>query len=235
MRETLPLVQAPTRVLHVRDSAMVPLAHGRYLADHIAGATLVELPGGSLSMTPNLDAVLEETVELATGERREVAVERVLTTVLVSDIVGSTERAAALGDHRWGALLDEHDRTVRGQLYRFRGHEITTTGDGFLASFDGPARAIRCAEAIRDSIARLGIALRLGLHTGECEIRGDDLVGLAVHIATRIGALAAPGEIVVSGTVKDLVVGSGLTFDERGDQELRGVPGVWKVFAVVAT
>jgi class 3 adenylate cyclase len=235
VRDALPLVQAPTRVLHVRENAIVPLAHGRYLADHIAGAALVELPGGSLSMTPNLDAVLDETVELATGERRELVVERVLTTVLVSDIVGSTEHAAALGDRRWGALLDEHDRLVRGQLYRFRGHEVKTTGDGFLVSFDGPARAIRCAEAIRHSTAGLGIELRVGLHTGECEIRDDDLGGLAVHIATRIGALAEPGEIVVSGTVKDLVVGSGLAFDARGEQELRGVPGVWKVFAVAAT
>jgi len=232
VRDALPLVHAPTRVLHVRDSPIVPLEHGRYVADHIPGATMVELPGGSLSMTPNLDPVADETIELVTGERREVAIERVLTTVLVSDIVSSTERAALLGDRRWGALLDEHNRAVRDQLQRFRGQEVTTTGDGFLATFDGPARAIRCAEAIRETTARLGIELRVGLHTGECEIRGDDLGGLAVHIATRIGALAAPGEIVVSGTVRDLVVGSGLTFDARGEHELRGVPGAWKVFAV---
>ncbi len=232
VRAALALIQVPTRVLHVRDSPIVPIEHGRYLADHIDGSTFVELPGGSLSMTPNLNAVIDETAEFLTGERPPVEIERVLTTVLFTDIVGSTERAASIGDRRWRALLDEHDRTVREQLQRFRGREINTTGDGFLASFDGPAHAIRCANAITEATGRLGIELRVGLHTGECETRGDDLGGLAVHIAARVGTLATPGEIVVSGTVKDLVVGSGIDFDDRGEHELKGVPGTWKLFAV---
>ncbi len=155
-----------------------------------------------------------------------------LTTVLFTDIVRSTETAAAIGDRRWHALLDDHDRTVREQLRRFRGQEINTTGDGFVASFDGPAHAIRCADAITEATGSLGIELRVGLHTGECEVRGDDLGGLAVHIAARVGSLATPGEIMVSGTVKDLVVGSGIEFDDRGEHELKGVPGTWKLFAV---
>jgi class 3 adenylate cyclase len=152
--------------------------------------------------------------------------------VLFTDIVGSTAQAASLGDQRWRSLLDTHDRTVREQLRRFRGREVNTTGDGFFASFDGPARAIRCAQAIAEATAELGVRLRVGLHTGECEVRGPDLGGLAVHIAARVGSLAAPGETLVSGTVKDLVVGSGIAFDERGDHELKGVPGTWKLFAV---
>ena len=167
-----------------------------------------------------------------TGERPEVEIERILTTVLFTDIVGSTEQAASLGDRRWRALLDAHDQAVRDQLRRFRGTEINTTGDGFVACFDGPARAIRCTEAIVAAVGTLGIELRAGLHTGECEVRGDDLAGLSVHIAARVGALAAPGEILVSATVKDLVVGSGIQFTPRGEHELRGAPGNWKLYAV---
>jgi class 3 adenylate cyclase len=152
--------------------------------------------------------------------------------VLFTDIVGSTERVATLGDRRWRSLLDAHDRVVREQLRRFRGREINTTGDGFVASFDGPARAIRCAQAIIEVAGELGVELRAGLHTGECEVRGDDLGGLAVHIAARVGSLAAPGEVLASGTVKDLVVGSGIEFAERGENALKGVPGSWKLFAV---
>jgi class 3 adenylate cyclase len=152
--------------------------------------------------------------------------------VVFTDIVESTARAASLGDQRWHVLLDAHDRTVRDQLRRFRGKEINTTGDGFVASFDGPARAIRWAQAVSEAARTLGIEVRIGLHTGECEIRGDDLGGLAVHIAARVGASAGPGQIVVSGTVKDLVVGSGIEFTERGEHELKGVPGTWKLFAV---
>ena len=161
-----------------------------------------------------------------------VEVDRVLTTLLFTDIVSSTERAAALGDQAWRSVLDAHDRTVRDQLRRFRGKEINTTGDGFLACFDGPARAIRCSQAIAGATTRLGIELRMGLHTGECEVRGDDLGGLAVHIAARVGSLARPGEVLVSSTVKDLVAGSGIEFSDRQEQELKGVPGTWTLFSV---
>ena len=165
------------------DSPIVPLAHGRYLADHIEGASLTVLPGGSLSMTPNLSSVLDELSEFLTGQRPEPEFDRVLTTVVFTDIVDSTAHAAALGDHRWRELLDAHDALIRDQLARFRGVEVKTTGDGFLAAFDGPARAVRCCEAIVDAVGPLGIEVRAGLHTGECERRGNDLSGLAVHIA----------------------------------------------------
>jgi class 3 adenylate cyclase/pimeloyl-ACP methyl ester carboxylesterase len=234
VRAALPMIQAPTRVLHVADSPIVPPEHGRYLAEHIAGATLVTIPGGSLSMTPNLEPLFDETAEFLTGERPAVEIDRVLTTVLFTDIVGSTEQAASLGDRRWRARLDDHDRVVRNELRRFRGREINTTGDGFVASFDGPARAIRCARSIVDGMKPFGIEIRAGMHTGECEVRGEDLGGLAVHIAARVGSIGAPGEVVVSGTVKDLVVGSGIEFADRGEQELKGVPGTWKLFSVAA-
>jgi class 3 adenylate cyclase len=234
VRQALPLIQAPTLVLHAKDNALVPITQGRYLAEHIDGATFVELPGGDSTTTPELYVIADEVAEFLTGERPVVEVERILTTVVFTDIVGSTARAASLGDQQWRALLDSHDRTVRDELRRFRGREINTTGDGFVASFDGPGRAIRCAQAISQSTHKLGIELRIGLHTGECEVRGDDLGGLAVHIAARVGALAGPGDIVVSGTVKDLVVGSGIEFVDRGDHELKGVPGSWKLFAVAA-
>ena len=232
VRQALPLIQVPTLVLHVKEQPFTPVDLGHYLAEHIDGATFVELPGGDLSFTPANQVVADQVAEFLTGERPVVEVERILTTVLFTDIVGSTERAASIGDHRWRALLDAHDRTVRDQLRRFRGREINTTGDGFFASFDGPARAIRSAQAIAEATARLGVELRVGLHTGECEVRGDDLGGLAVHIAARVGALAGPGEVLVSGTVKDLVVGSGIEFDDRGENELKGVPGVWRLFTV---
>ena len=176
--------------------------------------------------------MLDHVAEFLTGQRPVIEVDRILTTVLFTDIVGSTEKAALLGDQRWASLLDSHDRTVRDTLVHFRGQEINTTGDGFVASFDGPARAIRCAKAIGDATRPLNIDLRMGLHTGECEVRGKDLSGLAVHIAARIGALAAPGEVFVSGMVKDLVMGSGIDFSERGEHELKGVPGLWPLFAV---
>jgi class 3 adenylate cyclase/pimeloyl-ACP methyl ester carboxylesterase len=232
VRHALPLVQAPTRVLHVRESSIVPIEHGRYLADRIEGAELVALPGGSLSMSPLLGAVADETIELLTGERPTFEIERVLTTMLFTDIVGSTDRAASLGDRRWRSLLDTHDRAVRDQLGRHRGREIDAAGDGFFASFDGPARAIHCAQAIVEATGTLGVELRVGLHTGECEVRGDHLGGLAVHIAARVGALAASGQVLVSRTVKDLVVGSGIEFTDRGEHELKGVPGAWRLFSV---
>ncbi len=234
VRRALPLVQAPTLILHVRENFLPPIEHGRYLADHIAGATFVELPGRDNAAVSSGNAVVDEIAEFLTGERPPVEIERILTTVLFTDIVGSTDKAASLGDGRWHALLDAHDGAVRDQLRRFRGREINTTGDGFVACFDGPARAIRCTQTIVQAVRELGIELRAGLHTGECEVRGDDLAGLSVHIAARVGALAAPGEILVSATVNDLVVGSGIEFTARGEHELRGVPGNMKLYAVKA-
>ena len=233
VRQALPLVQAPTRVLHVRESAFLPLEYGRYIAENIPGASLVELPGGDTGFSGEIFPVIaDEVATFLTGEKPVVEVERILTTVLFTDIVGSTERASSLGDRRWRSLLDTHDRTVRDQLRRFRGREINTTGDGFVASFDGPARAIRCAKAMIEATGKLGMELRVGLHTGECEVRGDDLGGLAVHIAARVGALAGPGEVLVSRTVVDLVAGSGIEFEDRGEYELKGVPGEWRLFTV---
>jgi class 3 adenylate cyclase/pimeloyl-ACP methyl ester carboxylesterase len=232
VRPALPLVQAPTKVLHVEESGIVPIEHGRYLADHIEGAEFVALPGGSLSMSPLRDAVTDETLQLLTGERPTFDIDRVLTTMLFTDIVASTEQAASLGDDRWRFLLDAHDRAVRDALSRHRGREVETAGDSFLAAFDGPARAIRCAQAIVSATRLLGIALRVGLHTGEVEVRGGHLGGLAVHIAARVGHLAGASEVLVSGTVKDLVVGSGFEFTHRGTHELKGVPGAWPVYSV---
>ena len=232
VREALPLVQTPTLVLHTQGHALVPIEHGRHLAANIDGAKLVELAPGETYFSPGgYSRVLDETAQLLTGEHLEVEIDRILTTVLFTDIVGSTSLTASLGDQRWRDVLDAHDRMVRTQLRRFRGREINTTGDGFVASFDGPARAILCARAIADAAPPLGIDIRAGLHTGECEVRGDDLTGLAVNAAARIGALAQRGEVLVSGTVKDLVAGSGIPFTDRGEHELRGVPGPWRLFA----
>jgi class 3 adenylate cyclase len=230
VRPVLSLIQVPTLVLNTRESVLFPAALGRYLADHIEGAQFVELTGPDMGFIASA-AIAGEIAEFLTGER-PVEIERVLATVLFSDIAESTATAASLGDRRWRSLLDAHDRAVREQLRRFRGREVNTTGDGFIASFDGPARAIRCAEAIIEATRALGIEVRAGLHTGECDVRGDDLGGLAVHIAARVADRACPGEVMVSGTVKDLVVGSGIAFNDRGDQELKGVPGTWRLFAV---
>jgi class 3 adenylate cyclase len=232
VRDVLPLIGVPTLVLHVAESPLVPIVHGRYLAECIKGAKFVALPGGDLGMTERNMVVVDEIAEFLTGQRPPVEIERILTTVLFSDIVESTKQAVGLGDHRWRSLLDQHDRVVRDLLQRFRGREINTTGDGFVASFDGPARAIRCAQTMVEATGNLGVELRVGLHTGECEARGDDLGGLAFHIAARVGALAKPGEVLVSRTVKDLVVGSGIEFNDCGERELRGMPGTWRLFAV---
>jgi class 3 adenylate cyclase/alpha-beta hydrolase superfamily lysophospholipase len=232
VRPALPLVQVPTLVLNARDSVLFPAAQGRYLADRIEGAKFVELTGPDMGFNAdNAAAIAGEIAEFLTGER-PVEIERILATVLFSDIGDSTATAASLGDRRWRSLLEAHDRAVREQLRRFGGREINTTGDGFIASFDGPARAIRCAEAILEATRALGIEVRAGLHAGECDVRGEDLGGLAVHIAARVAARAGPGEVIVSGTVKDLVVGSGIEFRDRGDHELKGVPGTWRLFAV---
>jgi class 3 adenylate cyclase len=228
VRSFLPLVQAPTLVLPAGATTFNPREFGRYLAEHLPRATLVEYPGDG---PPDLETIASDIVEFLTGER-PVEINRILTTILFTDIVGSTERAASLGDHRWRSLLDAHDGAVRKHVRRFKGKEINTTGDGFVVSFDGPARAIRCAQAINEAMKPVGLDLRMGLHTGECEVRGEDLGGLAVHIAARIGALATSQEILVSSTLKDLVIGSGIEFTERGSHDLRGVPGSWNLFAV---
>ncbi|MFL6205737.1 MAG: alpha/beta fold hydrolase [Acidimicrobiales bacterium] len=232
VRPALPLIQAPTLVLHTSQNPFISIDHGRYLADHIPGATLRELPGDGIGFNDQFALVLEEIAEFLTGERPVVPVERVLTTVLFTDIVGSTEHLASLGDRRWSALLDAHDRAVREQLRRFRGREIKTTGDGFHACFDGPGRAIACARSITEVARKLGVEVRAGLHSGECEVRDGDLAGLAVHVAARIGSLAGPGEVLVSNTVTDLVAGSGIEFADRGVRELKGIPTTWRLFAV---
>jgi class 3 adenylate cyclase/pimeloyl-ACP methyl ester carboxylesterase len=229
VRDVLPLVRVPTLVLHTTDNLDISIEEARYVADHIAGSRFVELPGGDVYVGASALA-MEEIAEFLTGERPAVEVDRILTTLLFTDIVASTERAAAMGDQAWRSLLDAHDRSVRDHLRRFRGKEINTTGDGFLASFDGPARAIRCALAMAEATRALGIDLHLGLHTGECEVRGDDLGGLAVHIAARVASLASPGEVLVSSTVRDLVAGSRIDFVDRGEHQLKGVPGTWKLY-----
>lgn len=231
VRQVLQSIQVPTLVLHVQNSPLLPIGHGRYLAEHIAKADFVELPGADLGggMPPE---AIADIAEFLTGERSLGEIDRVLTTVLFTDLVKSTETLASLGDERWTEILDAHDRIVRAQLRRFRGREVNTTGDGFVASFDGPARAIRCAKSIVEATEKLGIELRMGLHTGECEVRGDDLGGLTVHIGARVSAMAGPSEVLVSRTVVDLVAGSGIEFEGRGEHELKGVPGLWKLFAV---
>jgi class 3 adenylate cyclase len=234
VRRVLPLVQVPTLVLNWASEALLPLVeHGLYLAEHIKGAKFKQLASTDPFISrSNADAIADEIVEFLTGERPAVEIERILTTVLFTDIVASTEHAGRLGDQRWRSLLDGHDRRVREQLRRFRGREIKTTGDGFVAAFDGPARAIRCAQEITNAARELGVEIRAGLHTGECEVRGEDLGGIAVHIAARVGTIAKPSEVLVSSTVKDLVVGSGIDFTDAGEHQLRGVPGQWRLFAV---
>jgi class 3 adenylate cyclase len=235
VRAVLPTVRVPTLVVHRADDPFVPPAMGKYVADHISGAKYVELPGRNLYhfVEPWRDS-FQEVAEFLTGYQAEVADDRVLATVLFTDIVDSTRRAAEMGDRDWHALLDAHDAVVRSQLVRFRGREVNTSGDGFLSMFDGPQRAIRCAMAIRDAVQALGIEVRAGLHTGECEVRGDDLGGIAVHIGARVSALAGANDVLVSSTLRDLVIGSGLGFEERGAHELKGVPGEWRLFAVAS-
>jgi class 3 adenylate cyclase len=233
VRPALAAIQAPTLVLYRRGDRLAGKPHAAYLAQQIAGARLVELPGrDNLIFAGDSDAVVDEIEEFLTGARHAPALDRVLATVLFTDIVGSTERASELGDGRWRDLLDAHDRAVRRQLERFRGREVNTVGDGFLATFDGPGRAILCACAIRDAVRVLGIEVRAGLHTGEIELRGDDVAGVAVHIGARVSTIAEPGEVLVSGAVPPLVAGSGIQFADRGEHKLTGIPGTWKLFAV---
>jgi len=239
VRHVLPAVSAPTLVVHRTGDPFVPIAFGRYLADHIRGAKLVELPGDfHVGANERSNEDLHDAIEVfLTGTRgtADADVDRILATVLFTDIVGSTEKAAELGDRRWRGLLDAHDAAVRGEIGRARGREVKTTGDGFVAAFDGPARAIRCARAIAEAARRLGLAVRSGLHSGECSVRGDDLSGLALHIGARVASLAGPGEVLVTSTVQDLVLGSGFRFEDRGTHALKGVPGEWRILAVAGT
>ncbi|AGB26958.1 family 3 adenylate cyclase (plasmid) [Mycobacterium sp. JS623] len=233
VRAILPAVSVPTLVLQHADDPLITPAMGKDVADHIPAAKYVELPGRNIFhvVEPWRDS-FREIAEFLTGHQADVADDRVLATVLFTDIVDSTRRAAEVGDRDWRALLDAHDAVVRSQLARFRGREVSTSGDSFLAMFDGPQRAIRCAMAIRDAVQSLGIQVRAGLHTGECEVRGDDIGGIAVHIGARVSALAGPNDVLVSSTLRDLVIGSGLEFEDRGDHTLKGVPGEWRLFAV---
>jgi class 3 adenylate cyclase len=238
VREVLPVISAPTLVLHQRADPWVGVEHGRYLAGHIPGAVFAELDGdGHIPTAAAARQILAEMIpflqESATREAPEP--DKVLATILFSDIVGSTARAAELGDAQWRQLLTEHHARVRRQLARFRGVELDTAGDGFFARFDGPARGIRCAAAIREALRDLGLEVRLGLHTGECEVLDGKVAGIAVSIGARVSALAAAGEVLVSQTVKDLVAGSGIVFDDRGIQQLKGVPGEWRLYSVAAT
>jgi class 3 adenylate cyclase len=232
-RAVLSTVGVPTLVLQRSGDRDVSVEEGRWIARQIPGARYVELPGDDhLVWIGDTDTMLDEVEEFLTGVRRGPQRDRVLATILFTDIVGSTERAAAEGDRRWRQLLEEHHRLVRRELERFHGRELDTAGDGFLASFDGPARATRCAYTICAAMRSLGLELRVGLHTGECEVVGNKLAGIAVHTGARVAALAEPGEVLVSSTVRDLVAGSGIEFVDRGERQLKGIPGVWRLFAV---
>ncbi len=233
VRHVLSAIRVPTLILHSVNDLTVNVGAGRYLAEHIPGAMYVELQGADhVPWLSDADVIVDEIEEFLTGTRHSPEADRVLATVLFTDIVGATENASKLGDRRWHDLLDSHHALVRRELTRFRGREIDTAGDGFFATFDGPARAVRCACAISDAVRSLGIEIRAGLHTGECEVMGEKVGGIAVHIGARIAAHAAAGEVLVSNTVKDLVAGSGLSFGDRGAQSLKGVPGDWRLFAV---
>jgi len=232
-RDVLPTIGVPALVLHRRDDRVVSVRQGHYLAEKIPGARFVELSGADhFAMVGDQDALLDEVEEFLLGTRRAREPERALATVLFTDIVGSTERAAGLGDRRWRDLLERHDALVRRQLDLHRGREVKTMGDGFLATFDRPTRAIRCACAIRDELPGIGIEVRAGIHTGEVELIGDDVGGMAVHIASRVAGIAGPGEVLVSGTVFGTVVGGPFGFEDRGFHELKGVPGRWPLFAL---
>ena len=231
IRRVLPSIRVPTLVLH-RSEESIPVENGRYLAAHIPGAKYVELAGRDhFPCIGDVDALVGEVEEFTTGVRRTPEPDRVLTTMLFTDIVSSTERTAELGDRDWRYLLESHYRDLRRQLSHWRGREVKTTGDGCLATFDGPARAVQCACAVRDQARDIGLQIRAGVHTGEVEVVGDDIAGLAVSLCQRVQALAAPGEVLTSSTVKDLVAGSRLRFDDRGRHALRGVPGEWQLFA----
>lgn len=233
IRSILPAIHVPTEVLHRTGDRDVTIPNGRFLAAAIPGARFVELPGEDhLWWVGDSEALLDEVEEFLTGARSAPVPDRQLLTILFTDIVGSTETAHRMGDRAWRELLGRHDALVRKELGRFRGREVKTTGDGFLATFDGPARGIRCAGAIRDAAGSLGLSIRAGVHTGECEVRGDDVAGISVHLAQRVMAEADPGRVVVSSTVRDLVAGSGIRFRSLGVRPLKGMPGRWELLAV---
>ena len=233
VRSALTSVGAPTLVVHRREQILLPIGHAEYLADHLPNVTFVSVPGSdTLPFSGDIDELIDPMEEFLTGERPVRLPERVLATIMLSDIVGSTERVAELGDRRWRDLLVHHDAMVQRQIQRFRGRLIKHTGDGVLGTFDGPARAISCARSIVEGARQLGIMVRVGLHSGEVEVLDDDVGGIAVHIASRVSDLAGPGQILVSRTVNDLVAGSGIEFSDRGEHELKGVPGTWRLFAV---
>jgi class 3 adenylate cyclase len=234
VRDILSTIRVPTLVIHRTGDRLTPVGGARYTAARIPGARFIELPGDDHLFVGDQDAIVDEIEEFLTGVRPSPEPDRVLATVLFTDIVGSTERAVELGDRRWRELLERYYTLVRSELVRFRGREIDTAGDGFFATFDGPARAIRCACAIRDAVKRLDISIRAGVHTGECEVMGSKVGGIAVHIGARVVAQAGPGEVLVSSTVKDLVAGSGLRFVDRGPHVLKGVPGEWRLFVANA-
>jgi pimeloyl-ACP methyl ester carboxylesterase len=232
VRDILSTIQVPTLILHRTGDLIAPVEGSRLMAERIPNARYVEFEGDDhVPFTGDFNPVLDEMEEFLTGTRRPRQLDRVLATVMFTDIVDSTRRAAEAGDRGWRELIERHDELTRRQLDRFRGREVKTLGDGFLATFDGPARAIECACAVTDGVRPLGLEVRAGLHTGECELAGDDVRGMAVNIGARIGALAQPSEVLVSGTVKDLVVGADLQFTDRGEHELKGVPGTWRLFA----
>jgi len=232
VRHVLPVISVPTLVMHRTGDRVTSLEQGRYLAEHIPGARFVELAGNDhIPAVGNGGAIIDEIEEFLTGVRPSES-DRVLATILFTDVVGSTERALALGDRKWRELLEQYYATARRELTRFRGREIDTAGDGLFAAFDGPARAIRCACRIRDEVRPLGLEIRSGLHAGECEVVGEKIGGIAVHIGARVASNAAAGEVLVSSTVKDLVAGSGIGFKERGSHVLKGLPGEWPLFAV---
>jgi class 3 adenylate cyclase len=234
VRDRLPRVAVPTLILHRDNPGFSPVGHAHYLAERIPGSRLVELPGeDALYWVGDTAPMLDEIEEFITGVRGGSDAERLLTTIMFTDIVGSTERAAALGDHRWRDLLDNHDRIVRHELQRFSGREVNTAGDGFVATFSSPSAAIACADAIVDAIHVLGIEVRVGIHAGEVEVRGADVAGMAVHIGARVAALAGPNEVLVSSTLRDIVTGSRHRFGDRGETTLKGVPGYWRLYALV--
>jgi class 3 adenylate cyclase len=232
-RHVLPSVRVPTLIVQREDDLLVPVLSARYIADGIPGAKYVELPGEDhMPWVGDVDAILDEVEEFVTGTRQVHEPDRMLATVMFTDIVDSTSRAAEMGDRGWREVLERHDQLMRRELERHRGREVKTMGDGFFATFDGPARGILCAMAARDAVRDLGIDIRAGLHTGEVEVMGDDIGGIAVSIGARVGAAARPGEVLVSRTVTDLVAGSGIDFTDRGVHALKGVPGEWQLYAV---
>jgi class 3 adenylate cyclase len=234
VRDTLPRITAPTLILHRDNSRFSPIEHSHYLAEHIAGSRFVELPGeDTLYWVGETAPLLDEIEEFITGVRGGGDAERVLTTIVFTDIVGSTERAALLGDNRWRDLLDNHDTIVRHELDRFGGREVNTAGDGFVATFTSPSSALACSDALIDAVRVLGVEIRVGIHAGEVEVRGTDVAGMAVHIGARVSALAGPSEVLVSSTVRDIVTGSRHRFADRGERELKGVPGQWRLCALV--